>query len=51
MLKDLQERLSKGEVALSIEVMDFLKDWLTGHIVEHDKKYGVYINEKRGMGS
>jgi len=29
---------------LSLEVMNFLKDWLMNHIQGSDKKYGPYLN-------
>jgi hemerythrin len=41
---DLQEKFSKGQVALSITTINFLKDWLTNHILVTDKKYGPFFN-------
>ena len=35
-----------GQLALSIEVMNFLKDWLKTHIKGIDKEYGPFFNEK-----
>lgn len=43
---EFQEGFSKGDLALTIEVMRFLKDWLTKHILGLDKKYGPFFNEK-----
>ena len=40
----LQSRYKSGEVALSIEALDFLKDWLTIHIQGTDKKYSSNLN-------
>jgi len=31
---------------LSLEVMNFLKNWLTTHIQETDQKYGPFLNSK-----
>jgi hemerythrin len=31
---------------VSIEVMNFLKNWLDKHIMETDQKYGPYLNSK-----
>ena len=31
---------------LSLEVMNFLKDWLKNHIQDSDQKYGQFLNEK-----
>jgi hemerythrin-like metal-binding protein len=41
----LQSRYKSGESALSIETLDFLRDWLTIHIQGTDKKYSSYLNE------
>ena len=35
-----------GRLGLSIEVMQFLSDWLQNHIKGTDKKYGPYFNAK-----
>ncbi|MGC8765664.1 MAG: bacteriohemerythrin [Brevinematia bacterium] len=42
----LQEKYNKGELFISVEVMNFLKDWLSHHILETDKKYGPFLKEK-----
>ena len=44
---DLYSRFKSGEAFISIDVMNFLKDWLTNHIRQSDKKYGVFF---RSMG-
>ncbi len=41
----LQKRHEMGEAALTVEVMVFLKEWLTNHILEKDKKYSPYMNK------
>lgn len=43
---DFKKGFDSGQVALSIEVMTFLKDWLKAHILGSDKKYGPYLNAK-----
>jgi hemerythrin len=43
---DFQRKFHSNEVALTVEVMDFLKDWLTKHILGSDKKYGPFMNAK-----
>ena len=40
----LQSRYKSGESALSIETLDFLRDWLTNHIQGTDKKYSSHLN-------
>jgi hemerythrin-like metal-binding protein len=42
--EDLQARYESGECSLSIETLDFLKDWLTIHIQVTDKKYSAHLN-------
>lgn len=43
---DLNDRFKKGEPVLTIEVMNFLKGWLTNHTTGSDKKYGEFLNAK-----
>ena len=31
---------------MTVEVMNFLKDWLSNHIQTSDKKYGPFLNSK-----
>lgn len=38
--------VQSGKSTVSIEVMNFLKNWLDKHIMETDKKYGPYLNSK-----
>ena len=44
---DFQRRLVGGELALSVGLMDFLKDWLGNHILSVDKKYAPFL---KGQG-
>ncbi len=42
----LQKKYESGERVITIEVMNFLRDWLHDHIVGSDKKFGPYLNSK-----
>jgi hemerythrin len=44
--KDLQNGFNEGKVMISMDVMNFLKDWLQKHIMGTDKKYTAFFNEK-----
>jgi hemerythrin len=44
---DVQQKYKAGATGLlSIEVMNFLKNWLVNHIQGVDKKYGPHLNSK-----
>jgi hemerythrin len=43
---DFQKGYLEGSVPLSQTVMNFLKDWLTGHIQGVDREYGPFLNGK-----
>ncbi len=36
---DFQKRFETGEVSLTVEMLNFLRDWVTNHIQKTDKKY------------
>ena len=43
---DIEERFKKGELILSTELTDYLKDWLFDHIQDSDQKYSSFLMEK-----
>jgi hemerythrin len=43
---DLKTRFDKGEIGLTLQVMDFLRDWLKNHINGTDKRYSTALNAK-----
>lgn len=44
-VSEFKEGFDKGKLGLSVEVMNFLSDWLKKHIKGSDKKYGPFLNE------
>jgi len=42
---DYQSQFRAGKLALSFDLMNFLRDWLANHIQISDKKYGVFLNQ------
>lgn len=43
---ELQKSFQQGAPVLTVEVLNFLKDWLQNHILGTDKKYGPFLNSK-----
>jgi len=43
---DIYREYQDGKVAISLEVMNFLEDWVGTHIVGMDKQYGPFLNGK-----
>ena len=43
---DLQKKFETGNLAITIEVMGFLKDWLSKHIMNTDKQYSPFLKGK-----
>jgi len=42
-IADFQVKYKAKKVSLSFEMMSFLRQWLTEHILENDKKYSPYL--------
>ncbi|MCX7913662.1 MAG: bacteriohemerythrin [Thermodesulfovibrionales bacterium] len=43
---ELQKEFQKGVPVLTVELFSFLKDWIHGHILGADKKFGPFLNSK-----
>ncbi|MEJ5362104.1 MAG: bacteriohemerythrin [Spirochaetota bacterium] len=43
---DFYTRYQAGKTVFSLELMNFLKDWLTNHILISDKKYKDFFQSK-----
>lgn len=43
---DLQNQFKAGKPVLTVELLKFLREWLTNHILVTDKKYAPYLNSK-----
>lgn len=42
---DLQSKFKSGNLMITIEVMNFLKDWLSNHIQKIDKEYSSFLKD------
>jgi hemerythrin len=42
----LSKDFDSGKVTITLDVMNFLKDWLSKHIMGSDKQYGPLFNQK-----
>jgi hemerythrin len=41
---DIKKQLDSGKIDLSIEIVNFLSDWLKDHIQTEDKKYALFLD-------
>jgi hemerythrin-like metal-binding protein len=44
-----QEDFIAGRVTLTVELMQFISDWLVNHIAESDRKLAPYLREKAAI--
>jgi hemerythrin-like metal-binding protein len=42
----LYAKVKEGKLSVTIETMEFLKEWLNNHILETDKKLGKFLSTK-----
>jgi hemerythrin len=45
-VRDFQKQVGKGNATVSLDLMNFLKEWLLQHIQGVDVQYGPYLNGK-----
>jgi len=38
-------RYERGEIMLSVDLLNFLRDWLSTHILKEDHEYGPWMNQ------
>jgi hemerythrin-like metal-binding protein len=43
---DFKKKFESGSAVVSVEIMNFLRDWLTNHIMRTDKKMGQELGKK-----
>jgi hemerythrin len=44
---DLQRNVASGKATVTIEIMQFLSDWLRNHIQINDQKISVFIKKRK----
>lgn len=45
-LRDCIEKYEAGRITVSVELMNFLRDWFNNHIMGTDKNYSRFLNDK-----
>jgi hemerythrin len=44
-VESLQKKIASGQAAISFELLHFLRNWLTTHILNEDMKYGKFFQK------
>jgi len=44
-VEDFVAHYNRGEAALNVNLLNFLRDWLNNHILKEDKEYSPWLNE------
>jgi hemerythrin len=45
---EFSARYARGESNLNLQLLNFLRDWLSNHIQQEDKLYGPSLNQRNG---
>ncbi|MBI5893260.1 MAG: bacteriohemerythrin [Deltaproteobacteria bacterium] len=45
-VEEFKNQFDAGKAVVSIEIMKFLKNWLSNHIMKSDKQYTQFLNSK-----
>jgi hemerythrin-like metal-binding protein len=45
-VQEFQAEFIAGKAAMTVQLMHFLRDWLTGHIAGSDQKYSPFLRDK-----
>ncbi len=45
-VSDFKKKFDSGGITLSVEIMNFLRDWLKNHILGSDQKYSDFLVSK-----
>lgn len=45
-VRQFQADFNAGKTTMTVQLMHFLRDWLTGHIAGSDQKYAPFLREK-----
>ncbi len=44
-ISEFQNQFNSGNALITIELMDFIQDWITKHILQTDNNYGAFFNQ------
>jgi len=50
-IQNLKNECEAGHTKISAELLEFLRDWLVGHICKADQKYGAWLSAKKAAGT
>ncbi len=43
-VSEVEKKLREGKMVISLEITNFLKDWIRNHIFNSDQRYTEYVN-------